>query len=175
MNACWRVFIHRQMRSASSSSSSMGILRESSLPLVVKILSINRTLYHSSWALHRYRSTSSFSTSIRSIVASLCNHHLCGRNFHKSFASRYASTGSASGFADQGPLLLTGINGTSVRSNPRLVGKFPSSTNCFPPHSSATLLISTFHRTGMMVWVSDYDCDPKVSEPIGSNRPSDVR
>lgn len=194
MNTCLRAFIHRPLRSAaaaaaassSSSPSSRRILRESSLPLVAEILSINRTLHHSSCALHRHRSTSSsFSLSI-AIVASLCNHSslCCDRNFHKFVvvASRFAP-GFARQQVDQG--LLVGLFGTSsVRASSSLLGKsLPSpSPYCFPLSPSAsTRLISTFHRAGMMVWVSDYDCDPKVSQlwrdsgrPAGIHPPSVV-
>lgn len=160
MNLFYRAFIHPSRASRHrlltlSSASARGsplILRKSSneaaathssASLVVKILSINRTL-HSSSALHRYRS---------SIVAfgPLCNHHL--KFFHKSVASRTVAIDNPS--APEQPN-LPGINGISVG----FLGKVQFYHSPFSS-SSATRLISTFHRTGMMVWVSDYDIDPK--------------
>lgn len=163
MNPFYRVFIHpshpryRLLSSLSARRDSTLILRENSNEAAathssssssseeVKILSINRTL-HSSSALRRYRSSS---------VAfwPLCNH-LSLRNFHGSVASR---TAAAAGQPNP-----PGTSGISVRN----LGKVQSSYHCPPifvsSSSSATRLISTFHRTGMMVWVSDYDVDPKV-------------
>lgn len=136
------------------SASARVILRENSLrgheallpatqrpSLVVKILSINRS--HSSLVLHRYRSP----------VVSLCNTSRFGPSktqvkLQSSFLRKPArQPGSA----------------TSVKFAPRFLGNpclFPS----FSPFS--TRLISTFHRTGMMVWASEYDFDPKVTNCV---------
>lgn len=179
MNAFYREFFRRQICAASSSTTttlpppSLLILRKSSLPLVAKIVSIYRTLHHSSSALHRFRLSSSLALS--PIVASLCNHSPCVRNFHKSVASRSVVVlPTAGSTADCRHLLPLGTSGTtSVRSISGFAGKH-STPYLFLPFSSfsSTRLISAFHRAGMMVWVSDYDCDPKVSELVpGATKP----
>lgn len=109
-----------------------------SCPLrVVKILSINRP--HLSSVLHRYRSI---------VASSLCNSEnfsqLPERSFRGGTDRRNTSSRTCVNFV---PLSW---------GNPRnyLLTLF------------STRLINTFQRAGMMVWVTDYDFDPKVTNPV---------
>uniref|UniRef100_A0A8D8BXQ7 Pyruvate kinase n=3 Tax=Culex pipiens TaxID=7175 RepID=A0A8D8BXQ7_CULPI len=137
-----------------ASGSVRAILRESEALLSPSTVSIKQS--HLSVALHRYRSSSSSSPSRcrgRPRSWALCNLKSGVLNFG-TFDGQHPGVAAAAAFRR-----------LSVKSLPSLEPvRLPYSGLCHPFlsfFSTTQRLISTFHHAGMMVWVSDYDFDPK--------------
>lgn len=135
-----------------ASGSARAILRESEALLSPSTVSIKQS--HLSVALHRYRSSSSSSSPSR-----------C-RGRPRSWALCNLKSGAFVGQQHPGVAAAAAFRRLSVKSLPSLEPvRFPYSGLGHPFlsfFSTTQRLISTFHHAGMMVWVSDYDFDPKV-------------